>query len=178
MKLFLLLSCIFSISSVIGQTKNLHLTNALIVGQMEKAEDRYTLEINLAELFVNNGIKANPSLNILKSGNELALLANDSLTAIVKNKGYDTYALSSVRGYDNSFKKTSHKDPLVIALSAGNLFPIYRDEIASVTFEILFYRNGQFIGSDLIKCGNVSTRDGVLKKFRKNITKKIQKNWK
>ena len=178
MKLFLLLSCIFSISSVIGQTKNLHLTNALIVGQMEKAEDRYTLEINLAELFVNNGIKANPSLNILKSGNELALLANDSLTAIVKNKGYDTYALISVRGYDNSFKKTSHKDPLVIALSAGNLFPIYRDEIASVTFEILFYRNGQFIGSDLIKCGNVSTRDGVLKKFRKNITKKIQKNWK
>jgi hypothetical protein len=128
---------------------------------MEKAEDRYTLEINLAELFVNNGIKANPSLNILKSGNELALLANDSLTAIVKNKGYDTYALISVRGYDNSFKKTSHKDPLVIALSAGNLFPIY-----------------QFIGSDLIKCGNVSTRDGVLKKFRKNITKKIQKNWK
>ena len=46
MKLFLLLSCIISISAVIGQTKDLHLTNALIVGQMEKAEDRYTLEIN------------------------------------------------------------------------------------------------------------------------------------
>jgi hypothetical protein len=178
MKFILFLSSILSICTVFGQTKNLHLTNAIVVGQMEKAEDRYTLEINLAELFVNNGIKANPSLNILKSGNELALLANDSLTAIVKNKGYDTYALISVRGYDNSFKKTSHKDPLVTALSAGNLFPIYRDEIASVTFEIMFYRNGQFIGSDLIKCGNVSTRDGVLKKFRKNITKKIQKNWK
>jgi hypothetical protein len=178
MKFILFLSSILSICNVVGQTKNLHLTNAIVVGQMEKAEDRYTLEINLAELLVNNGIKANPSLNILKSGNELAILANDSLSKIVKNKGYDTYALISVRGYDNNFKRTSHKDPLNTALSTGNLFPIYRDEITSVTFEVLFYRNGQFIGSDLIKCGNVSTRDGVLKKFRKNTNRKIQKNWK
>ena len=178
MRHFILIICIVSINTIVGQTKNLHLTNAIVVGQMEKAEDRYTLEINLAELLVNNGIKANPSLNILKSGNELALLANDSLTSIVNSKGYDTYALISVRGYDTNFKKTSHKDPLAVAFSSGNLFPIYRDEIASVTFEVMFYRNGQFVGSDIIKCGNVSTRDGVLKKFRKNTNKKIVKNWK
>jgi len=178
MKLISILFAIIVVQITLGQTKNLNLTNAVVVGQMEKAEDRYTLEINLAELFVNQGIKANPSLNILKNGNELSLLANDSIISLLRNKGYDTFALISVRGYDTKFKKTSHRDPLAIALTTGNLFPIYRDEITSVTFEVMFYRNGQFIGSDLIKCGNVSTRDGVLKKFRKKTTKKILKSWK
>ena len=85
--------------------------------------------------------------------------------------------LVSVRGYDKKFKPSSCKDDLQQALSVGNLFPMYRDEIVSVSFEFIFYRNGQCVGADIVKCGNVSDRESVLKKFRKQIGKKLTNDW-
>lgn len=160
-----------------GQLSNLHLKNVVVVGQLDRAEDRYTIEVNVTEQFADAGIKAIPSLNLLKQGSDDVLLAGDSLKAIVTGKGYDTYVLVSIRGYDRKFKATERNDDFATALGVGNLFPIYRDEVASVSFEFLFYRNGQMVGSDILKCGNVSDKDSVIKKFRKVLAKRIQQKW-
>jgi hypothetical protein len=161
-----------------AQLEDLNLKSVLVVGQLDKEEDRYSLEVNLTELLTNAGIKAVPSLNLLKLGSDASLLATDSVQKIVAAKGIDTYVLITVRGYDRKYKPTNLRDDLVTALNAGNLFPIYREEVVSVSFEFTFFRNGQFVCSDIVKCGNVSDRDSVIKRFRKLVAKRIEKKWK
>jgi hypothetical protein len=178
MKKFVLILLLFVSTFGFGQTKNLHLTNALVIGQMDKEEDRYALEVNVTELLTDAGIKAIPSLNIMKLGSDAALLATDSIQKTVTAKGVDTYVLISIRGYDKKYRISERKDDIATALNAGNLFPLYRDEVTSVSFEFLFYRNGQFVGSDIVKCGNISDRDSVVKRLRKNLVKHIDKKWK
>lgn len=178
MKNNILILVLFISPIVFSQTDNIKLTNALVIGQLDKQEDRYSLEINLTELLSEAGVKAMPSLNVLKLGSDASLLASDSVQKAVAAKGIDTYVLVSVRGYDRRFKISERINDLSAALEVGNLFPIYRDEVTSVSFEFLFYRNGQFVGSDIIKCGNVSDRNSVIKRFRKNVAKRIVKKWK
>jgi hypothetical protein len=178
MKNLTLLLLLIVAVNVQAQKESIQLKNALVVGQLDKAEDRYSVEINLTELLTEAGVKAIPSLNILKMGSDASIIATDSIQKLIAAKGIDTYILVSVRGYDKKFKKTHRKDELKTALDAGNLFPIYRDEIVSVSFEFMFYRNGQFIGTDIVKCGNVSSRDTVIKRFRKSVAKRIVKKWK
>jgi hypothetical protein len=178
MKNLTLLLLLLVAVNVQAQKESIQLKNALVVGQLDKAEDRYSVEINLTELLTEAGVKAIPSLNILKMGSDASIIATDSIQKLIAAKGIDTYILVSVRGYDKKFKKTHRKDELKTALDAGNLFPIYRDEVVSVSFEFMFYRNGQFIGTDIVKCGNVSSRDTVIKRFRKSVAKRIEKSWK
>lgn len=168
---------VLSISSW-GQLELLDLKNALVVGQMDKPEDRFSVEINITELLTNAGVKASPSLNVLKLGSSAELLTTDSIKAVVASKGYDTYLLISVRGYDKKFKATDKKDDLATALGAGNLFQIYRDEVTSVSFEFMFFRNNVMVASDIVRCSNVSNRDAVVKKLRKAVSKRIVKKWK
>jgi hypothetical protein len=132
----------------------------------------------MTELLSDAGIKAIPSLNILKLGSDASLLTTDSLQKVVAAKGIDTYMLVSVRGYDRKFSVSENKDDLQTALGAGNLFGIYREEIVSVSFEFSFYRNGKWVYSDIVKCGNVSDLDSVIKRFRKVVAKRITKKWK
>lgn len=172
-----ILFLILGVSSY-AQLTELDLKNALVVGQLDKPEDRYTIEINLTELLTNSGIKAVPSLNMMKLGSDASMLATDSIQRLVAAKGIDTYVIVSVRGFDRRFKPSIRKDDLNTALGAGSLFPIYREEVVSVSFEFLFYRNGQFVASDIVKCGNVSERDTVIKRFRKKLAKRIVKKWK
>jgi hypothetical protein len=115
---------------------------------------------------------------MMKLGSDASMLATDSIQRLVTAKGIDTYVIVSVRGFDRRFKPSVRKDDLNTALGAGSLFPIYREEVVSVSFEFLFYRNGQFVASDIVKCGNVSERDTVIKRFRKKLTKRIVKKWK
>lgn len=178
MKYFFIL--IFSVfcSELNAQTKNLDLTNVLVVGQLDKADDRYSIEVALTELLANNGVKALPSMNILKVGNDLQILATDSIKNLLKGKGFDTYVLVSVRGFDKKFKLAKNHGTLSQILTEGHLFPIYRDEAVSVSFEFFFYRNGEFVGTDIVKCGNISSRDTVMKRFRKKLNKRISKHWK
>jgi hypothetical protein len=153
------------------------LKNALVIGQLDKPEDRFSVEINVTELFSSNGIKAMPSLNVLKLGSSAELLATDSIKNSLTAKGIDTYVLVFVRGYDKNFKPTDRKDDLITTLNSGSLFPIYRDEVTSVSFEFLFYRNGQMVASDIIKCSNVADRDAVVRKLRKGVEKRLKKKW-
>jgi hypothetical protein len=178
MRVFLTILFVVSTAGYFAQLSELHLTNALVVGQLDKPEDRYTVEINLTEMLTNAGIKAVPSLNMMKLGSDASMLATDSIQRLVTAKGIDTYVIVSVRGFDRRFKPSVRKDDLNTALGAGSLFPIYREEVVSVSFEFLFYRNGQFVASDIVKCGNVSERDTVIKRFRKKVAKRIVKKWK
>jgi hypothetical protein len=154
------------------------LNNALVIGQLDKPEDRFSVEINVTELFASAGIKAMASLNVLKLGSDPDLLGSDSVINVLKSKGIDTYVLVFVKGYDKKFKATTLRDDLITALNTGSLFPLYRDEITSITFEFQFFRNGQMIGADVLRCSSVSNRDAVVKKLRKGLKKKIDKKWK
>tara|TARA_R110002072_G_scaffold291008_1_gene458925 strand:+ start:44729 stop:45280 length:552 start_codon:yes stop_codon:yes gene_type:complete len=166
-------------TSMFAQKKaKLNLTNALVVGQLDDPDDRYSLEINLTQLLVSSGIIAESSLNYMKFGEDSKILGEDSIKGIMKLKGIDTYCLVSVRGYDKRFKKTERKDNLSDALLIGGLFGLYQENIVSISFEFKFFRNGEFVYTDMIKCGNVGDRETVLKKFRKKTGKRILKKWK
>lgn len=155
---------------------NVQLKNALVIGQMDKPEDRYSIEINLVELLASHSLVAKPSLNYVKVGQDSRILAEDSLRTLIASHGIDTYVIVSVRGFDRKFKSSTQKS-LTETLEAGNLFRLYRDGAVSVSFEFTFYRNGQYVGNDIVKCGNISDRDSVVKRLRKKTNKRLVKKW-
>ena len=161
-----------------GFSQSLKLKNVLVIGQFDKPEDRYAIEFNLTELLTNSGIKATPSLNILKQGTSAVNLVNDSIKQIILSRGFDTYVIVNVRGYDRKFKPSEAKISFEEMLNMANIYHIYRDEASSVSFEFTFFRNGEVVYRDILRCGNVSNRDSVIKRFRKKIPKLIEKHWK
>ncbi len=176
MKKLIVFTFIFvSFSSFAQEKKEFTLTNALIVGQMEQEDERYSLEIALTEFFTDRGIKAVPSLNILKEGSDQVLLAGDSLKNVVRAKGLDTYMLVSVRGYDSRFKVSTKNDDFKTALGYGTLFKLYREEITNVSFEFFFYQNGVLVKKDLIRVGNVNSKESVIKRLKKKLVRKMRK---
>ena len=163
--------------SALGQ--QIKFKNALVIGQFDKSEDRYAMELNLVEILQQNSYKAMPSFNVLKQGENLGNLLNDSVQKLLKSKGIDAYVILNVRGYDRRFKASEAKTTLKDMLDMTSIYHIYRDEATSVTFEFTFYDlNQHLIGRSLLKCGNVSDRDSVMKRFRKKLPKTIQKHWK
>lgn len=152
-------------------------SNALIVGLMDKSSERYVIEAALTEIFTSFEIKSLPEVNLLKVGTDPQILASDSIKQVLAAKGIDTYVLVSVRGFDKRFKKSTRTKNLKEILGEGHLFPIYKEDAASVSFEFFFFKNGEYLGTDIIKCGNVSSRDSVLKKFRKKVSKRLEKKW-
>jgi hypothetical protein len=176
MKALLTVFLFFSFA-VFGQ--QIKFKNALVIGQFDKSEDRYAMELNLVEILQQNGHKAFPSFNFLKQGEVLGNLLNDSTRIMLKSKGIDAYVLLSVRGYDRKFKPSEAQTTLKDMLEMTSIYHIYRDEATSVTFEFTFFDlNNQLIGRSLLKCGNVSDRDSVMKRFRKKLPKLIAKKWK
>lgn len=179
--LILVLLVAFVATGSFAQKKSkvkLNLTNALVIGQMDLTADRYSLEINTTELMNSRGVKAVPSLNVMKLGGDAMILASDSIADVMKAKGVDTYVLVSVRGYDRKFKVSGLKDSLEVALGTNSLFGLYREDIVSISFEFKFFRGGQLVYSDMIKCGNIGDRETVIKRFRKKVGKRILKKWK
>lgn len=176
MKAILSLFLLFTVC-VYGQ--QIAFKNALVIGQFDKSEDRYAMELNLVEILQQNGYKALPSFNLLKQGEALGNLLNDSTRNLLKSKGIDAYVVLNVRGYDRKFKSSEAKTTFKEMLDMTSIYHIYRDEATSVTFEFTFFDlNNQLIGRSLLKCGNVSDRDSVMKRFRKKLPKTIAKDWK
>jgi len=175
MKNVILITTILMSSLSFGQKQKLNLTNVLIVGQMEKEDERFMLEITLTEFFTEMNVKAVPSINILKQGADPSLLITPELRAVVQEKGLNTYMLVSVRGYDSRFKKTNKNDSLAIALDYGTLFALYRAEITSITFEFFIFQNNVMVKTALVRCGNVSSKETVLKRLKKQLARKYKK---
>lgn len=164
--------------TVFAQDNQLHLKNALVVSHLDKQEDRFTLEIAISEILTRCKVKNLVSLNVLKQGGDPQVLLTDSVSSNLKAKGVDTYMLVSVRGFDQRFKKSSRNFNLAEDLAAENLFPIYKEDIVSVTFEFHFYRDGKLIYTDLIRISGASSREKVLKKLSKKMSKRVLKKWK
>lgn len=159
------------------QVKNIQVKNLVVIGQFDKYEDRFTIESALTNLLNDYGIKTTPSVNYVKSGESSTILAGDSLQQLLAAKGFDTYVVVSVRGYDRKYKLSELKYPFNEKLDQGTLREIYRNAAVSVTFEFAFYRNGEFLGYDQVKCNNISDRESTIKKFVKKTEKKVLKNW-
>ena len=170
--LFVILNHIVFFSQI-----NFQLTNAVIIGQFDKPEDRFSIEINTTEILAAQGIKAMPSLNLLKTGADSRLLATDSIKAVVRSKGFDTYLLVKVIGYDKRFKVSERKISFEEALGLGTLFNLYRDEAESISFELSFFKDDQIIYREVIRCMSISDRNSVLKKYRKKLTKRVSNKW-
>ena len=176
MKYFLVLFVILNHFVFFTQI-NFQLTNAVVIGQFDKPEDRFSIEINTTEILAAQGIKAMPSLNLLKTGADSRLLATDSIKAVVRSKGFDTYLVVKVIGYDKRFKVSERKISFEEALGQGTLFNLYRDEAESISFELSFFKNDQIVYREVIRCMSISDRNSVLKKYRKKLTKRASKKW-
>jgi hypothetical protein len=122
-------------------------------------------------------IKALPVMNVLKQGEDPQHLLNDSIQQILVQKGFDTYLVVNVRGYDRTFKPSDDTQTLVELLETTSIYQIYREEATSVSFEFSIYRDGKLVSRQVLRCGNVSDRDSVLKRLRKRLPKKVLPTW-
>ena len=137
----ILLSSVILVISFFTFSQELHLKNVLVIGQFDRPEDRYAVEVNVTELLNNAGVKALPSLNVLKQGTAAIQLASDSIQNVITQKGFDTYLIVNVRGYDRKFKPSQTKISFEEMLNMASIYHIYRDEATSVSFEFTFFKN-------------------------------------
>ncbi|MEY4286889.1 MAG: hypothetical protein RL511_975 [Bacteroidota bacterium] len=159
------------------QAQQIKLTNAVVITQFDKEEDRYAMQALMADLLKSYQIKALPVMNVLKQGEDPQHLLQDSIQKLLVQKGFDTYLVVNVRGYDRTFKPSEDTQTLAELLETTSIYQIYRDEATSVSFEFSIYRNGKLISREVLRCGNVSDRDSVLKRLRKRLPKKVLPTW-
>lgn len=156
---------------------SISLDNVLVIGQMDSPEDRYTIEITLTEMLSRSGVKSIPSLNILKLGSDARSLATDSIQKIVAAKGVDTYCIVSIRGFDRKYPVSNKADDFATSLDQASFFELYRTDAVSVSFQFKFFRDNKCVHSEIVKCGNIGSRESVVKRFRKRVGKRIKKSW-
>ena len=56
----------------------------LVIGQFDKPDERYAIEVAITDLFTKHGIPSIPSLNVIKQGSDPSILATDSLQKELK----------------------------------------------------------------------------------------------
>lgn len=157
--------------------QSVQLKNAVVITQFDKEEDRYAMQALMADILKGYQIKALPIMNVLKQGEDPQHLLNDSIQQILVQKGFDTYLVVNVRGYDRTFKPSEDTQTLAELLETTSIYQIYRDEATSVSFEFSIYRGGKLVSRQVLRCGNVSDRDSVLKRLRKRLPKKVIPAW-
>jgi hypothetical protein len=146
----------------------------LLVGKIDKPDDRYAIEVNLTKFLSQLNLKLAPSLNYSKVGSSVEDLNSDSLNTVLKSKGLNGFLLVSVRGFDRKFKpRQFFPETLAEALEEGHLYPVYQEDLSSITFEFLYYEDGKFVGYEMIKIGNVKSRSDVFEKLQKKLAKRI-----
>lgn len=166
-----------AVLSNVCHAQGIKLNNALVITQFDKEEDRYAMQALMTDILKGHQIKALPLMNVLKQGEDPQHLLNDSIQQILLQKGFDTYLVVNVRGYDRNFKASEDTQTLAELLETTSIYQIYREEATSVSFEFSIYRGGQLISRQVLRCGNVSDRDSVLKRLRKKLPKKVIPSW-
>ena len=165
MKYSLLLFLVLFSKCLLAQ--NLKLNNAIIIAQFEKEEDRYAMQAMLSELFKANQVKVLPVMNVLKQGEDIQHLLNDSIQALVRQKGFDTYLVVNVRGYDRKFKVSEDTQTLAEMLETTSIYHIYRDEVTEPTFT-RFGSDEPFL---IFECSMICTAaGGVLRTKSKDLS--------
>ena len=107
---------------------SISLTNVLVIGQMDTPADRYSIEVALTEMLASNGVKAVPSLNVLKLGSDARNLVTDSIQRMVAAKGVDTYCIVSIRGFDRKYTVANNADDFATSLDQASFFELYRTD--------------------------------------------------
>tara|TARA_B100001287_G_scaffold276839_1_gene289940 strand:+ start:3922 stop:4461 length:540 start_codon:yes stop_codon:yes gene_type:complete len=171
----LLFLLVFSVSAF--QVQGQITSKTLVIGQFDKPDERYAIEVAITELFTKNGIPSVPSLNVIKQGANPSILALDSVQSKLKQAGIDRIAIINVRGYDRRFKISNKETSLKGILERTSIYHIYREEATSVSFEFTFYKENKMVFRDILKCGNISDRDSVIKRIRKKLPKRMSKKW-
>jgi hypothetical protein len=175
MKRILTLFLFVSITGLV--LSQFHPNNAVVIAQFDKPEDRFSIEVAVTEIFNEQNIKVLPLQNIIKQGGDPMVLCNDSIQSILESKGYDTYLIINVRGYDRRFKPSYSITDFCTALNMTSIYKLYRDEATSVSFEFMFFKENTIIFRDVLKCGNISDRMSTLKRFKKKLPKRMRKKW-
>ena len=178
MKFNLLILLLFTINSscIVYSQKNKQ-DIVLVIGQFDRPDERYAVEVTLTELFSKNGLMAIPSLNILKQGSDPSVLASDSLQKMLLKKNINTYLVINVRGYDRRFKPSEIEVSLNEMLGRTSIYHIYREEATSVSLEFTFFKENKVVFRDILRCGNISDRDSVIKRIRKKLPKRMARKW-
>ncbi len=159
------------------KSQGIKLTNAVIISQFENQEDRFAMQGLFADIFQQQHIKTLPVMNILKEGEDLKNLMSDSIQKIINQKGFDTYFVVNVRGYDRTFKPSLDAQTFSELIETTSIYKIYRDEATSVSFEFSVYKEDVLVSRQVLRCGNVSDRDSVLKRLRKRFLKKVMPSY-
>lgn len=183
MKNIILLITLVVTGNVLAQKKqpkklNPQLQNAVVLAQMDSQEDRYSTEVTMANIFGGFGIKAKPSLNIIKRGEDVVEILNEENQSKLKAEGVDTYVIVRVLGYDRKYSATNVNDDLKTTLGLGAFFGLFRQDMTNITFEFKIFRNGKLQRVDVKRFGNIGSRDDVLRKLSKTVVKLLEKNWK
>jgi hypothetical protein len=155
-----------AILSNVGYAQGIKLNNALVITQFDKEEDRYAMQALMTDILKGYQIKALPLMNVLKQGEDPQHLLNDSIQQILLQKGFDTYLVVNVRGYDRNFKASEDTQTLAELLETTSIYQIYREEATSVSFEFSIYRGGQLIAAmsqTVILCSKDSEKDCLKK---------------
>jgi hypothetical protein len=178
MRIFIIVLSVFFTTGLFAQKTKppviKGVNGVLLVGKIDKPDDRYAIEVNLTKFLSQLNMKVAPSLNYSKIGSSVDDLNSDSVTRILKYNGFNGYLLVSVRGFDRKFKpRKFFPETLEEALEEGHLYPVYQDDISSITFEFLYYEEGKFVGYEMIKIGNVKSRSDVFEKLQKKLAKRI-----
>lgn len=175
--IFLILTVFISMSAIAQKYPPIKgVEGLLIIGKIDKPEDRYAIEVNTTKFLAQFGMKVLPSLNFSRVGSSVEDLSSDSIGAVIKSKGVKGYLLISVRGFDRTFKPREHfPQTLEEALDEGHLYPVFQEDISSITFEFLYYEEGKFVGYDIAKLKGTSTRAQVFEKLQKKLSKQVPK---
>ena len=173
--IFLIAVIILSNDAFFCQKENKE--KVLVIGQFDRPDERYAIEVTLTEIFAQNGLEAIPSLNILKQGSDPSVLASDTLQNILNKQGISTYLVVNVRGYDRRFKASKIDVSLTEILGRTSIYHIYIEEATSVSLEFTFFKGNKVYFRDILKCGNIAGRDSVLKRIRKKLPKRMSKKW-
>ncbi len=174
---FLILLFIFSSFGFHSYSQVLNESSILVIGQFDRPDERYAVEVTLTELFSKQGLKALPSLNILKQGSDPLILASDTLQKLLLDKKIKTYLVVNVRGYDRRFKPSEIDVSLQEILGRTSIYHIYREEATSVSLEFTFFRENKVVFRDILRCGNISDRESVLKRIQKKLPKRMSRKW-
>lgn len=158
-------------------SQSINKSNILVIGQFDRPDERYAVEVTLTELFSKQGIMAMPSLNILKQGSDPLILASDTIQKLLLKKNINTYLVVNVRGYDRRFKPSEIELSFSDMLGRTSIYHIYREEATSVSLEFTFFRENKVVFRDILKCGNISDRDSVLKRIQKKLPKRMGRKW-
>ena len=174
---FLLLLILVITSFTDVHSQGIKTGKVLVIGQFDRPDERYAVEVTLTEIFSQYGLMAMPSLNILKQGSDPSLLLSDTIQNILLDKNITTILVVNVRGYDRRFKPSEIEVPLNEMLGRTSIYHIYREEATSVSLEFTFFKENKVVFRDILRCSNISDRDSVLKRIRKKLPKRMKRKW-